>query len=78
MAKGTIKRLFTDRGFGFIETAEGKDLFFHRNQLERVDYHSLREGQQVEFEVGQGRNCLPQAVKGGLLALKVNLSQRLR
>jgi CspA family cold shock protein len=63
MAKGTIRRLITGRGFGFIQTAEGKDLFFHRSQLEGVDYSSLREGQEVEFEVGQGRNSRPEAVK---------------
>ena len=62
MAKGTIRRLITDRGFGFIQTAEGKDLFFHRSQLEGVDYSSLREGQEVEFEVGQGRSGRPEAV----------------
>jgi CspA family cold shock protein len=63
MAKGTIRRLITDRGFGFIQTAEGKDLFFHRSQLEGVDYSSLREGQEVEFEVGQGRSGRPEAVR---------------
>jgi CspA family cold shock protein len=63
MAKGTIRRLITDRDFGFIQTAERKDLFFHRNQLEGVDYDSLREGQEVEFEVGKGRDGRPQAVK---------------
>ena len=46
MPKGTIRRLIADRGFGFIRTAEGKDLFFHRNQLQGVDYSSLREGQR--------------------------------
>ena len=63
MPKGAIKRLVADRGFGFIRTAEGKDLFFHRNQIEGVDFNSLREGQQVEFEVGQDRNGRPQAVR---------------
>lgn len=63
MPKGTIRRLITDRGFGFIQTAEGKDLFFHRSQLEGVDYSSLREGQEVEFEVGQGRSGRPEAVR---------------
>jgi len=61
MPKGTIRRL-TDRGFGFITTAEGEDLFFHRNELQGVDYYSLREGQEVEYEVGQGRNGRSQAV----------------
>ncbi len=63
MAKGTIRRLITDRGFGFIKTEEEKDLFFHRNELQEVDYDSLTEGQQVEFEIEQGRGGRPQAVR---------------
>ena len=63
MAKGTVRRLITDRGFGFIQTAEGRELFFHRNELQGVDYNSLREGQEVEFEVERGRDGRPQAVK---------------
>jgi CspA family cold shock protein len=62
MPNGTIKRLIADRGFGFIRTAEGKDLFFHRSELQVMAYSSLREGQQVEFEVGRGRDGCPQAV----------------
>jgi len=54
MPKGSIRRVVADRGFGFIRTAEGEDLFFHRNQIEGVDLNSLREGQQVEFDVEQG------------------------
>jgi len=63
MAKGTIRWLMTDRGYGFIKTEDEKDLFFHRSELEEVDYNSLTEGQQVEFEIGQGRDGRPQAVK---------------
>jgi CspA family cold shock protein len=63
MPKGTIKRLM-ERGFGFINTGEQeKDLFFHRNDLEGVEFASLREGQEVDFEMGQGRDGRPQAVK---------------
>jgi CspA family cold shock protein len=61
MPKGTIRRLITERGFGFIRTAEGRDLFFHRSQLQGVDYGSLREGQEIEFEVGKGRDGRSQA-----------------
>ncbi len=61
--KGTIRRLITDRGFGFIRTAEGKDLFFHRSELQGVDYSSLREGQGVEFEIGHGRDGRLEAVR---------------
>ena len=62
MAKGTIRRLM-ERGFGFIKTEEETDLFFHRNDLEGVEFNSLNEGQEVEFEKGQGRDGRPQAVK---------------
>ncbi len=62
MPKGTIKRLM-DRGFGFIKTEEEKDLFFHRNDLEGVEFNSLNEGQEVEFEKGQGQDGRPKAVK---------------
>ncbi len=62
MSKGTIARVM-DRGFGFIKTEEGTDLFFHSNDLEGVEFNSLREGQEVEFEKGQGRDGRPAAVK---------------
>jgi len=49
--QGVIKRL-TDKNFGFI-TAEGqdKDLFFHANELEGVQFSELNEGDAVTFEV---------------------------
>jgi len=62
MPKGTIRKLVKDRGFGFIKTEQEEDLFFHRNDLQGVNYESLREGQQVEFELGRGRNDRPCAV----------------
>ncbi len=62
MPKGTIRRLM-DRGFGFIKTEDETDLFFHRNELEGVEFNSLSEGQEVEFEKGQGRDGRPAAVK---------------
>mgnify|MGYP001442413551 CR=1 FL=1 len=53
MAEGTIKRL-TDRGFGFIETSPGNDIFFHMSNVEGVRFEDLREGQRVSFDEGQG------------------------
>jgi len=52
-----------DRGYGFIKTEQEEDLFFHRNALEGVEFNSLSEGQEVEFEKGQGRDGRPQAFK---------------
>ncbi|MFC1970310.1 cold-shock protein [Chloroflexota bacterium] len=63
MQKGTIKRLVADRGFGFIETEQEKELFFGRNQLQGLDYASLREGQEVEFEVTRDPNGRPHAIR---------------
>ncbi len=53
MAEGTIKRL-TDKGFGFIETGTGKDLFFHMSACEGVRFEDLQQGQKVSFTEGQG------------------------
>lgn len=53
MAEGTIKRL-TDKGFGFIETGTGKDMFFHNSNVEGTTYDQLREGDRVSFTEGQG------------------------
>ncbi len=62
MPKGTIKKIM-GRGYGFITSGEEEDLFFHRNDVEGVEFSSLREGQEVEFEQGQGSDGRPQAVK---------------
>ena len=56
MAQGTIKKLVSDRGFGFIlpegEASTGKDLFFHRADVQGTSYDALREGQQVTYQIG--------------------------
>ena len=54
MPEGTIKRLVSDRGFGFIDTGRGSDLFFHHTALAGVRIEELREGQRGEYEEGEG------------------------
>jgi CspA family cold shock protein len=49
MAQGTIRQL-TERGFGFIDVGEQKDLFFHNSALENVRFNELQVGDRVEFE----------------------------
>jgi CspA family cold shock protein len=68
MQNGTIKKIITDRGFGFIQTADSKDLFFHRSELQGMEFAILRVGQEVEFETNRDRD-------GRLRAVKVRLSQ---
>jgi len=54
MAKGTIKRLITGRGFGFIKGEDGREVFFHMSGLQDAEFDSLEEGQAVEFDVERG------------------------
>ena len=54
MAEGIIKRK-TDRGFGFIDTGSGGDVFFHRSAVEGVTFEDLREGQRVSYSEAMGQ-----------------------
>lgn len=55
MEQGTIKRLVSDRGFGFIsQEGNDKDLFFHSKELVGITFEELHEGDKVQFEVAQG------------------------
>jgi CspA family cold shock protein len=54
MAQGTVKWFNGEKGFGFIEQAEGPDVFVHFSEIQGTGYKSLDEGQAVEFEVTQG------------------------
>jgi len=54
MPQGKIKRLVTDRGFGFIEGERGDDMFFHHSAVEGTSIEQLQEGQMVEYEIGSG------------------------
>ena len=53
MSEGTIKRV-TDKGFGFIDTGKGADLFFHMSAIEGARFEDLQPGQRVTYEEGQG------------------------
>ena len=53
MPQGTIKKLITDKGFGFIQGERG-ELFFHHSSVDGASFDSLQEGQTVEFDEGRG------------------------
>ncbi len=56
MATGTVKFFDNDKGFGFITPADGqKDVFVHFSNVVGDGFKSLEEGQQVEFDLGEGR-----------------------
>lgn len=66
MARGTVKKLVNERGFGFISTEEGGgDVFFHHSVVEDGGFDTLREGQSVEYELeaGGSRGKGPRASK---------------
>ena len=54
MATGTIKRVISDRGFGFIAADDEKEYFFHRDALDAtLDFDRLSGGEKVEFDIEQ-------------------------
>ena len=57
MPAGTIKKLVQDKGFGFIATNDGTDVFFHHTTVADKGFDNLEVGQQVEFTLDtQGGN----------------------
>jgi ribosomal subunit interface protein len=57
-ASGTIERLFADRGYGFIQSEAGEEVYFHRNALRELDFATLELGLPVSIEVEQGSHGL--------------------
>jgi CspA family cold shock protein len=49
--QGTIIRLIKDRGFGFVSTANGKEVFLHASTLPQGVFDTLQEGQAVSFDI---------------------------
>lgn len=52
--RGTVKWFNATKGFGFIQRANGPDVFVHYSAIQGNGYRSLDEGQQVEFTVTEG------------------------
>ena len=56
MSTGTVKWFDAAKGYGFITPEDGgKDLFVHHSEIQTDGYATLNDGQQVEYEVGEGQ-----------------------
>jgi CspA family cold shock protein len=51
MAQGPIVRIIRDRGFAFVRTEDGSEVFLHHSTLPRGEFDTLQEGQEVVFDI---------------------------
>ncbi len=61
MSKGVVKWFNDSKGFGFIEQENGEDVFVHFSAIQGEGYKTLKEGQEVSFDVVQGTKGLQAA-----------------
>jgi CspA family cold shock protein len=54
MAKGKVKWFSAKKGYGFITSDDGKDVFVHFNEIKGEGFKTLEEGDEVEFEISSG------------------------
>ena len=54
MAVGKVKWFNSEKGFGFITSEEGKDIFVHFSAIQADGYKTLEEGQKVSFDIVEG------------------------
>ncbi len=69
MAQGTIKKLVSDRGFGFIRMENGQEVFFHATGMAGFPFDNLVEGQNVTFDIeqdtrGRGQRAVNVRIEG--------------
>lgn len=64
--KGKVKWFDSAKGYGFIHTDDGNDVFVHYTGIERDGFKALEQGQEVQFEISDGKRG-PQAVKVNLV-----------
>ncbi len=49
--RGTVVRMIRDRGFGFVRSEDGSEVFFHHSSLPRGVFDTIQDGQEMEFEI---------------------------
>ncbi|MFQ6077768.1 MAG: cold-shock protein [Thermodesulfobacteriota bacterium] len=58
MARGQVKWFSEKKGYGFITREDGDDIFVHFSAINREGFKTLREGDEVEFEISEGEKGL--------------------
>ena len=71
LQRGIVKWFNDAKGFGFIEHEDGKDVFIHYSVIQSEGYKTLKDGEEVEYELGDGDKGL-HAVK----VLRVNVKEK--
>lgn len=72
MPTGTVKWFDSKKGFGFILSPEGKDVFVHFSSIEGDGFRSLKDGEQVEYEQLEGeKGLLAKSVKRVAASAKI-------
>lgn len=61
VAVGTVKWFNAEKGYGFIESPDGPDVFVHYSAIQAEGFRTLDEGDRVEFEITAGRDGRSQA-----------------
>ena len=54
MDNGKVKWFSNQKGYGFIQTDDGKDIFVHFSAIQSEGFKTLAQGQDVEFEISEG------------------------
>ena len=60
--KGTVKWFSSEKGYGFINGEDGKEVFVHQSNINMKGFRTLHENDRVSYEVGEGNNSRTQAV----------------
>lgn len=61
MSEGTVKWFNEIKGYGFIKTDEGGELFVHHKAIQADGFRVLQDGQRVSFTIGKGKKGRPAA-----------------
>jgi cold shock protein len=54
MANGKVKWFSNQKGYGFLQTDDGEDIFVHFSAIQTEGFKTLAQGQEVDFEISEG------------------------